>query len=208
MAMEPGMITSIEPGLYRPGQWGVRIENLVLNVPAAVPEGDAFGEFLEFETLTLCPIDTRCIERSLLREDEVAWLNAYHATVRERGLAAAHAADRAAPDAALADSSEWRTQPARRMPVSRVHPSQSTSCCAGRPPWRPLPSRWASTSAAPRSKPAARRRRATSAGAAHRHAGQGATAPPCGMLAGLVAAARARRLPGSPSPSASAPRQR
>jgi Xaa-Pro aminopeptidase len=85
MAMEPGMITSIEPGVYRPGQWGVRIENLVLNVPAA---GDAasgeFGEFLEFETLTLCPIDTRCIERALLRDDEVAWLNAYHATVRKR----------------------------------------------------------------------------------------------------------------------------
>jgi Xaa-Pro aminopeptidase len=84
MAMEPGMITSVEPGLYRPGQWGVRIENLVLNVPAAVPEGGTFGEFLEFETLTLCPIDTRCIARSLLREDEVAWLDAYHATVRER----------------------------------------------------------------------------------------------------------------------------
>jgi Xaa-Pro aminopeptidase len=82
MAMEPGMITSIEPGVYRPGQWGVRIENLVLNVPAATD--GAFGEFLEFETLTLCPIDTRCIERSLLRDDEVAWLNAYHAMVRER----------------------------------------------------------------------------------------------------------------------------
>jgi len=84
MAMEPGMITSIEPGVYREGQWGVRIENLVLNVPAATPEGDRFAEFLEFETLTLCPIDTRCIERSLLRDDEVQWLNAYHATVRER----------------------------------------------------------------------------------------------------------------------------
>jgi len=84
MAMEPGMITSIEPGLYRPGHWGVRIENLVLNVPAAVPEGDAFGEFLEFETLTLCPVDTRCIDRSLLHADEVDWLNRYHATVRER----------------------------------------------------------------------------------------------------------------------------
>ena len=44
----------------------------------------AFGEFLEFETLTLCPIDTRCIDASLLREDEIAWLDAYHATVRER----------------------------------------------------------------------------------------------------------------------------
>jgi Xaa-Pro aminopeptidase len=82
MAMEPGMITSIEPGVYRPGQWGVRIENLVLNVPAATD--GAFGEFLEFETLTMCPIDTRCIDMGLLRADEVAWLNAYHATVRER----------------------------------------------------------------------------------------------------------------------------
>ena len=84
MAMQPGMITSIEPGVYRPGQWGVRIENLVLNVPAHTPEGDSFAEFLEFETLTLCPIDTRCIDRSLMRSDEVAWLNDYHATVRAR----------------------------------------------------------------------------------------------------------------------------
>ena len=84
MAMQPGMITSIEPGIYRPGQWGVRIENLVLTVPAGTAEADGFGEFLEFETLTLCPIDTRCIERSLLRDDEVAWLNGYHANVCER----------------------------------------------------------------------------------------------------------------------------
>jgi Xaa-Pro aminopeptidase len=84
MAMQPGMITSVEPGLYRPGKWGVRIENLVLNVPAATPEGDTFGAFLEFETLTLCPIDTRCIDRSLMRADEIDWLNAYHARVRER----------------------------------------------------------------------------------------------------------------------------
>jgi Xaa-Pro aminopeptidase len=84
MAMEPGMITSVEPGLYRPGQWGVRIENLVMNVPARHDEGSTFGEFLEFETLTLCPIDTRCIDRSLMRADEIAWLNDYHATVRSR----------------------------------------------------------------------------------------------------------------------------
>jgi Xaa-Pro aminopeptidase len=84
MAMEPGMITSIEPGVYRAGLWGVRIENLVLNVPARTPEGETFARFLEFETLTLCPIDTRCIDRSLMRADEVAWLNGYHATVRER----------------------------------------------------------------------------------------------------------------------------
>ncbi|MFY8084625.1 MAG: M24 family metallopeptidase, partial [Rubrivivax sp.] len=82
MAMEPGMVTSVEPGVYRPGQWGVRIENLVMNVPAQTPEGSTFAEMLEFETLTLCPIDTRCIDRSLLREDEVAWLNAYHSRVR------------------------------------------------------------------------------------------------------------------------------
>ena len=81
MAMEPGMITSIEPGLYRPGQWGVRIENLVLNVAGPTTE---FGEFLDFETLTLCPIDTRCIDLTLLRPDEIAWLNQDHATVHER----------------------------------------------------------------------------------------------------------------------------
>jgi Xaa-Pro aminopeptidase len=80
-AMEPGMITSIEPGTYRPGKWGVRIENLVLNRHVGTTE---FGEFLEFETLTLCPIDTRCLDLSLLRGDEIAWLNHYHATVRER----------------------------------------------------------------------------------------------------------------------------
>jgi Xaa-Pro aminopeptidase len=80
-AMEAGMITSIEPGIYRPGEWGIRIENLVLNVAAAKT---AFGEFLRFETLTLCPIDTRCIERSLLTPGEIAWLNAYHETVRTR----------------------------------------------------------------------------------------------------------------------------
>ena len=84
MAMEPGMITSDEPGLYRPGQWGVRIENLLLNVPVATAENGAFGEMLEFETLTLCPIDARCIEPALLRPDEIDWLNRYHATVRER----------------------------------------------------------------------------------------------------------------------------
>lgn len=80
-AMEEGMITSIEPGLYRPGKWGIRIENLVMNEAAGKTE---FGDFLKFETLTLCPIDTRCIDLTLLRDDERAWLNDYHATVRER----------------------------------------------------------------------------------------------------------------------------
>ena len=82
MAMQPGMITSIEPGLYRDGRWGIRIENLVLNV--SVGEPDEFGEYLAFETLTLCPIDSRCLELSLLRADERQWLNDYHAEVRRR----------------------------------------------------------------------------------------------------------------------------
>lgn len=99
MAMEPGMITSDEPGVYRPGQWGVRIENLLLNVPAATAENGLFGEMLEFETLTLCPIDARCIDASLLRPDEIAWLNHYHATVRER---LAPQLDAASDSAALA----------------------------------------------------------------------------------------------------------
>ncbi|WP_186023194.1 aminopeptidase P family protein [Burkholderia gladioli] len=80
-AMEEGMITSNEPGVYRPGQWGVRIENLVVNRAAAQTP---FGDFLEFETLTLCPIDTRCVQLELLDAGERAWLNNYHATVRER----------------------------------------------------------------------------------------------------------------------------
>ena len=84
MAMEPGMITSDEPGVYRPGQWGVRIENLLLNVAVETAEHGAFGDMLAFETLTLCPIDARCIDVSLLRPDEIAWLNSYHATVRAR----------------------------------------------------------------------------------------------------------------------------
>ena len=80
-AMEEGMITSNEPGIYRPGQWGVRIENLLLNVPAGETE---FGDYLEFETLTLCPIDTRCVDTTMMRDDEIGWLNNYHAVVRSR----------------------------------------------------------------------------------------------------------------------------
>lgn len=90
MAMHPGMVTSIEPGLYRPGQWGIRIENLVLNVavPPALPDAEPgtpeHGAYLAFETLSLCPIDTRCIDTTLLRDDERQWLNAYHAEVLRR----------------------------------------------------------------------------------------------------------------------------
>ena len=81
MKMEVGMITSNEPGIYRPGKWGIRIENLLLCVPA---ESTEFGDYLQFETLTLCPIDTRCIDLSIMREDEIAWLNEYHQQVLHR----------------------------------------------------------------------------------------------------------------------------
>ncbi|MGB6242516.1 MAG: aminopeptidase P family protein [Castellaniella sp.] len=81
--MQAGMLTSNEPGLYRDGKWGIRIENLVLAVPAAQT---AFGSFLGFETVTLCPIDTRCVVRELLSADEIDWLNGYHHQVRERLL--------------------------------------------------------------------------------------------------------------------------
>ncbi|MNJ67869.1 Aminopeptidase [compost metagenome] len=80
-AMQAGMITSIEPGTYRPGRWGVRIENLVFNREAGRSE---FGDFLEFETLTLCPIDTRCLLPELLSKCELDWLNGYHQEVYER----------------------------------------------------------------------------------------------------------------------------
>jgi Xaa-Pro aminopeptidase len=76
--LAPGMITSNEPGIYRPGRHGVRIENLI----ATVASGDGeFGEFLAFDTLTLCPIDTRPIEASLLNPNERDWLDWYHAQV-------------------------------------------------------------------------------------------------------------------------------
>ena len=80
-AMEPGMITSIEPGIYKPGRYGIRIENLVYSHVADVTE---FGEFLAFETLTLCPIDARVIDRAVLGAIDIAWLNDYHASVRAR----------------------------------------------------------------------------------------------------------------------------
>ncbi|MCE5232649.1 MAG: aminopeptidase P family protein [Xanthomonadaceae bacterium] len=79
--LRPGMITSIEPGIYKPGRHGVRIENLAATVPAGDGE---FGEFLAFETLTLCPIDSRALEPALLEPSERAWLDAYHAGVLEK----------------------------------------------------------------------------------------------------------------------------
>lgn len=81
MELHPGMLTAIEPGVYRTGQWGSRLENIA----AVVEAPDAgFGAFLTFETLTLCPIDTRCLEPELLEPVEIAWLDSYHAMIRDR----------------------------------------------------------------------------------------------------------------------------
>ena len=80
-AMKAGMISSNEPGLYREGKWGIRIENLVVNTPVASPTETEFGDFLNFETITYCPIDTRLIEPSLLTQVEIDWLNDYHSQV-------------------------------------------------------------------------------------------------------------------------------
>ncbi len=82
VALEPGMICSNEPGYYKQGAYGIRIENLIAVRRAEGLEG-AEREMLEFETLTLAPIDLVLVEPSLLSSDEIAWLDAYHARVRE-----------------------------------------------------------------------------------------------------------------------------
>ena len=76
--LEPGMILSVEPGYYREGAFGIRIENLVVVAAAEAEEG---REFMGFETLTLAPIDRRLIDAAALSRDERLWLDAYHARV-------------------------------------------------------------------------------------------------------------------------------
>ncbi|WP_265499204.1 aminopeptidase P family protein [Paracoccus beibuensis] len=80
MALEPGMILSNEPGYYREGSFGIRIENLVAVTEAEAEPG---RQMLGFQTLTLCPIDRRLIDVAALSRDEIAWLDAYHAQVRD-----------------------------------------------------------------------------------------------------------------------------
>jgi len=80
-ALRPGMVVSNEPGYYKEGAFGIRIENLVAVREAEAPAG-AERKMLEFETLTLAPIDRRAIDRRLLNTSEIAWLDAYHARVR------------------------------------------------------------------------------------------------------------------------------
>ncbi|PQI79501.1 Xaa-Pro aminopeptidase [Acinetobacter baumannii] len=81
--LREGMILSNEPGLYHEGQYGIRIENLVANRLHSGFE-KTYGDFLEFVTLTLCPIHLDCIVVDMLTDEEKDWLNSYHQTVQER----------------------------------------------------------------------------------------------------------------------------
>lgn len=80
-ALEPGMITSNEPGLYLEGRYGIRLENLIVTTKAMNTE---FGQFLRFDTMTLFPFDTRLLQTDIMTDAEIEWLNAYHAEVRRR----------------------------------------------------------------------------------------------------------------------------
>ncbi|HUQ13588.1 MAG TPA: M24B family metallopeptidase, partial [Novosphingobium sp.] len=88
-----GMILSNEPGYYKAGEYGIRIENLVLVEPREI--AGAEGEFLGFETLTFVPIDAALVTREMLTPEEVEWWNAYHAKVREVLGAQLEGADKA-----------------------------------------------------------------------------------------------------------------
>jgi Xaa-Pro aminopeptidase len=80
--MEPGMITTIEPGIYLENQFGIRLENVVL---VAIDKKNSSEDttFYKFETLTLCPIDLNLVTKSMLNQEEIDWLNAYHKKVRK-----------------------------------------------------------------------------------------------------------------------------
>jgi Xaa-Pro aminopeptidase len=78
--IEAGMVLSNEPALYRLGEYGLRTENMIVCVK---DESTEFGDFLRFETLTLCPIDTTAIDKSLMNNDEINWLNTYHQRIFE-----------------------------------------------------------------------------------------------------------------------------
>jgi Xaa-Pro aminopeptidase len=74
----PGNVLSVEPGIYRTGKYGIRTENVIVCVEDTSSE---FGDFLKFETLTMFPIDTTLIDKTLLDKEEVAWLNNFHSDV-------------------------------------------------------------------------------------------------------------------------------
>ena len=130
--LEPGMMLSNEPGYYKAGDYGIRIENLILVEPRTIAGGDR--EMLGFETLTFAPIDLRLVEPALMTADEIAWLDAYHASVREkprarceRGVATRRRRRRwldvSGDAAAAARGASHRAQQPRRRRRPRSSPS-------------------------------------------------------------------------------------
>ena len=77
----PGMITTVEPGVYKEGKYGIRIENNLLCIPAFTNE---CGTFFKFQTITYVPIETSCLDLTMLNQEEKDWLNNYHAEVKEK----------------------------------------------------------------------------------------------------------------------------
>lgn len=103
--LQPGMITSNEPGVYKAGSHGIRTENLLLTVPAG--EG-MFGNYLKFETITLCPICRKGIIKELLTAEEIEWLNEYHRVVYEK----------LSPDLSN-DEKEWLKEACKPLIINR-----------------------------------------------------------------------------------------
>lgn len=108
VALQPGMLTSNEPGLYVTGKYGIRSENLVLTVPAlSTPDG---GNFLRFETVTLFHFDTNLVDTSMMTDAQIKWLNDYHK----------HVYDTLSPHLS-ADAAQWlarKTEPVMKNPYN------------------------------------------------------------------------------------------
>ena len=81
VTLKPGMVVSDEPAVYLEGKYGIRIENMMICVDESAGE---FGQFLSFETLTLCPIETKALDMSLMTDEEIDCLNDYHKTVFDK----------------------------------------------------------------------------------------------------------------------------
>jgi Xaa-Pro aminopeptidase len=79
--IEPGMLISNEPAIYREGEYGIRTENLII---CYEDEETEFGKFLKFDTVSLCYIDKTLIDKSLLSKNEINWLNLYHSEVYDK----------------------------------------------------------------------------------------------------------------------------